>query len=231
MLVYSRASTKQKYHVFVNAQNSALCGRGSAGDVADKTKYRPSADLMCRTCLRIYEANKPYITAVTRVIIETQLLAMTSKDSTQIEWRTQGREEYLFRLLNRGWNVGKAKEIMGTVPHEIRLMAVDGLQSVVARPEPVEWSEPDPVTGGRKLISHAGGWQSVDWKMIDQQPERLDFTVPLIATMIKETASFGGGETTWVIDGWNRIAAALEQDLTVLPYVMLSEAEETACRL
>ena len=128
----------------------------------------------------------------------------TKKQSSDFEWKME--REY-FRFFSRGYDVKKAKEIIVKTPREVNVMGLSGVKNMVKRPQRDEKGQ---------ITSFSLGI-SVDWDRIDSTTE-IDLDFPTIL------ANHGNGDY-WPIDGWHRIAKAVDMGQESLPVVVLSEEE------
>jgi len=122
------------------------------------------------------------------------------KDSTQFEWLLEEWEQ--FHLIGQLFNVSAAKKILSKKPHPLRAIDLGAdITKWVSRPQK------DKVSLGI----------SINWNKIDNDPEGFDLNSPIIIVQYKGM--------TFPIDGWHRIALAIEKGLTELPAFLLSKAE------
>lgn len=99
------------------------------------------------------------------------------------------------------WSVSQAKEILASVPHEVRELEIADLR---------DWL--------------AIGIVEIDWQRIFSAPEQFDLALPLIAVQLEDG-------THLLIDGWHRVALALSTGLPHLWCVVLSAAESRTVQL
>lgn len=128
-----------------------------------------------------------------------------TKQSSDFSWRLE--EEY-FHFVSRRYNVKKAKEIIVKTPREVDVMGLSGVANMVQRPKRNEQGQ---------IVSFSIGGISVDWDRIDTTNE-IDLDFPTIL------ANHGNGDYL-PIDGWHRIAKAVDMGQESLPVVVLSEEE------
>jgi len=117
--------------------------------------------------------------------------------SETFEWK-DNRDE-MFTFLTRNFDIDLAKRIIKTNPRNITNVGLSGLKSWVPRSKT------------------SVGLIKIDWDRIDAEEGNYDLSFPVII------ASIEGGH--FPIDGWHRIAKAIEQGVESLPSVMLTPEE------
>ena len=132
--------------------------------------------------------------------IVDQLLEQSLGKSQEYDWKHE--EEEVFTFLCREWDVRKAKELIKTKPHKVQRVDVSSLRGLVTRPV---WKTDKE---GRRYTKHTVG-VGINWDMIDKEGEKVDLSVPLILVTLRKKKG-GRGAVHFPIDGWHRIAKALE---------------------
>ena len=125
-------------------------------------------------------------------------------NSSEFKWHYDVSE--MFEFVMSRWDVRMAKAIIHETPRPVLKMSLEGLKSVV--PE-------RPVAQENGLLTMHPGI-SVDWDKIDS--EEIDLSIPVIVVTRKNGS-------TLPIDGWHRIAKAMDQGIGSLPAVLLNEEE------
>ena len=121
--------------------------------------------------------------------------------SDEHEW--EDRDEFFTFFASR-FDVTKAKEIIRDNPRKIMQMGLSGVAKMVTRPK----------EGSINLMMR------IDWEKIDAAEPTYDLNFPVIVAMISDDE---GGMLP--IDGWHRIAKAVEEGREWLPAVVLTEEE------
>lgn len=160
-----------------------------------------------------------------------EAIGMTAMDeqlmSSSIDWKPVGER---FSILAARWNVDEAKRILASSPRPIRAVSIASMAGYVKRPTFIDTESGQEVAKmepGREYHID-GGIIHVDYESIDNiiagKPSRIkiDLTVPIILV----TTEFG----VFPIDGWHRIALALELGDDALPYVLLTREESEQIR-
>lgn len=122
-------------------------------------------------------------------------------DSKDVEWIFQ---EELYHFMSLNVDVDKAKKIIQEKPRKSIMCNIESLANLVKR----------PVKNSDGSISMLMG-HYIEWAKIDNN--EIDISLPLILIYIKDDP--------WFIDGWHRIAAALEKNISELPTFVLTKQE------
>ena len=130
--------------------------------------------------------------------------AQEEASSKNFEWHYDASE--IFEFVFSQYDVRKAKEIIHNKPRVIGNMALEGMKTIIPR-RPVKQED-------GSFSMHPG--ISVNWERIDT--EEVDLSVPVIVITQKN-----GGMLP--IDGWHRMAKALDKGMTHLPAVLLNRKE------
>jgi len=140
--------------------------------------------------------------------LQTVRLTMREQKPTS-ETVVWSDEHEIFQFVTKCFDVRAAKRIIREKPRKIETAVISGLRDLVNRPKK------GSITMGI----------AIDWERIDRDPEgEIRCTVPIILITEKD-----GG--TMPIDGWHRIAKALDSGLTSLPAVCLNKTESKKCML
>ena len=130
---------------------------------------------------------------------------------TECRWETETPETFRYGFGIFLFDVRKAKQIICSVPHEIKMVATprEHVEKLVGRP---------PVEGEPLRIDLAA--ISVDWK----KAATTDPTIPLIvASAATDPDSYD--RQLMVIDGHHRLAKAYLDNIPELPAVFLTDKE------
>ena len=126
------------------------------------------------------------------------------ENSSEVEWLYDTDE--MFEFVMSRYDVRKAKEIIHNNPRGVANMRLTGMTSII----PKRHVKRD---NGQFTMSPGIG---VDWGRIDT--EIIDITTPVIVATAKNGSLLP-------IDGWHRIAKAMDQGIEVLPAVLLTREE------
>jgi hypothetical protein len=118
-------------------------------------------------------------------------------DSSDFEWYV---EPEVFNFISTQFNVEAAKVIIRETPRSIIKMDIRPLERFVGKRPKEE--------GSYKLSPISVNWDKMD---------NVDLSMPVIVAQ--------KGNSTLPIDGWHRIAKALESGLEELPAVLLTKEE------
>jgi len=127
-----------------------------------------------------------------------------SKGSQKFTWHYDVYE--MFEFVMSSFDVGKAKEIIHNKPRPVHNMSLEGLKTLIPK-------RPVPVKGGG-FTMHPG--IGVNWAEIDK--EDIDLTFPVIVVTRKDGSYLP-------IDGWHRMAKAMDKGIMSLPAVLLDAKE------
>jgi len=126
------------------------------------------------------------------------------KSSDQFDWHDKYE---IFDFVMRRFDVNMARKIIrDSTPRPIGNMQLSGLVNLVKRPTTNE-------DGSMTMTMGMG----IDWARIDSLEPNFDLSFPVIVADIK-------GQIL-PIDGWHRIAKAVDSGITVLPAVLLTKEE------
>jgi len=126
------------------------------------------------------------------------------ENSDKFEWHYDASE--IFEFVMRRYDIREAKKIIQEKPRKIHNMSLEGLKSMIPK-------RPKPIEGGR-FEMHPG--IGVNWGKIDTEEINLNF--PVIVATRKDNSLLP-------IDGWHRMAKAMDKGITSLPAVLLTKKE------
>jgi len=118
----------------------------------------------------------------------------------------------VYQSLMGSYDVDLAKHILQDKPRQPVQANIKELASWVKRP----WTDKEGVT--HMIIGHC-----VKWSELDADPFKFDLSFPIIAVRMKGNI--------WPIDGWHRIAKAIDQGLEALPALLLNVQESKKVKL
>lgn len=129
--------------------------------------------------------------------------------SSEIDWDTETQERYHF--LAACFDVRKAKRLIVKKPRKIQRTDITCFRKRIFRDKLNE-------DGSKTIcIFHALDWQKID------SDDAVDLKIPIILATLEDDH--------WPIDGYHRIALALEKNIDELPCVVLTEKETKSIRL
>lgn len=137
--------------------------------------------------------------------------AEDDKNSSQYEWKSS--QEYFTFLCSR-FDINKAKNIIRAKPRKIVNMGLSGVAAYVPRKTSIENED-----GTKSLVMGI----RIDWEKIDAVEPVIDLSFPVIVATI-------GKNNYFPIDGWHRIAMAVDKGIQSLPAVILTEKETKQVR-
>lgn len=126
--------------------------------------------------------------------------------------------EETFRFLTCGWDIDRAKQLVGGREPTVKIPVAEYAPSTIGRP---------PEKGGDGVTTMHLGMIGVDWKRAETDAT-IDTDVPVIAIL----APLGkdGGKAVLMIDGYHRLAKAVLTGEEELDAHLLTGEEERQVR-